>query len=168
MATGLPKSKKSMTPRAERREALDTRREHLDREHEILHRIHGALRFPATPGRPVTELRDAIDLLASWVGIDSTTGREAAFLEALRAARAPVVAVNDGVIRALGESEELGRYIVLEDAYGNRFTYAGLGSLMNVPPVPRRHEVLVRPSRSRLAHITHLHGCRSTPWAACR
>ncbi len=40
---------------------------------------------------------------------------------------APVVAVNDGVIKKMGKSRKLGRYIVLEDAYGNRFTYAKLG-----------------------------------------
>jgi Transglycosylase SLT domain len=43
---------------------------------------------------------------------------------------APVVAVNDGVIRKLGRSERLGSYVVLEDTYGNRFTYAELGQLV--------------------------------------
>jgi murein DD-endopeptidase MepM/ murein hydrolase activator NlpD len=42
----------------------------------------------------------------------------------------PVVAVNDGVVRKLGKSKRLGRYLVLEDAYGNRFTYAELGSFV--------------------------------------
>src|SRR5690606_33303515 len=36
--------------------------------------------------------------------------------------KAPVVAVNDGVIKKIGKSKRLGKYIVLEDAYGNRFT----------------------------------------------
>ena len=43
---------------------------------------------------------------------------------------APVVAVNDGVIRKFGNSERLGNFVVLEDTYGNRFTYAELGSLI--------------------------------------
>jgi len=43
---------------------------------------------------------------------------------------APVVAVNDGVIVKLGNSEKLGRYVVLRDAYGNRYTYAELGRLV--------------------------------------
>jgi Transglycosylase SLT domain/Peptidase family M23 len=43
---------------------------------------------------------------------------------------APVVAVNDGVIAKRGRSERLGRFVVLRDAYGNRYTYAGLGSLV--------------------------------------
>jgi hypothetical protein len=44
-------------------------------------------------------------------------------------AGAPVVAVNDGTIRKLGRSPKLGRFIVLEDTYGNRYTYAELGSV---------------------------------------
>jgi len=43
---------------------------------------------------------------------------------------APVVAVNDGVIREIGESPELGKYVVLEDTYGNRYTYAELGEIV--------------------------------------
>ena len=43
---------------------------------------------------------------------------------------APVVAVNDGVIRKMGHSANLGNFIVLEDTYGNRYTYAGLGKLV--------------------------------------
>ncbi|HEX6204247.1 MAG TPA: lytic murein transglycosylase [Solirubrobacterales bacterium] len=43
---------------------------------------------------------------------------------------APVVAVNDGVIRKLGRSDNLGNFVVLEDTYGNRYTYAELGSLV--------------------------------------
>jgi Transglycosylase SLT domain len=43
---------------------------------------------------------------------------------------APVVAVNDGVIRKLGSSERLGDFVVLEDTYGNRYTYAELGHLV--------------------------------------
>jgi hypothetical protein len=43
---------------------------------------------------------------------------------------AAVVAVNDGVIRKLGSSEKLGDFVVLEDTYGNRYTYAELGHLV--------------------------------------
>ena len=50
---------------------------------------------------------------------------------------APVVAVNDGVIKEIGESQQLGKYIVLQDAYGNEFTYAQLGSVSDVYPVPK-------------------------------
>jgi murein DD-endopeptidase MepM/ murein hydrolase activator NlpD len=44
---------------------------------------------------------------------------------------APVVAVNDGVIKAVGHSPKLGKFIVLEDAYGNRYTYADLGQVLH-------------------------------------
>jgi murein DD-endopeptidase MepM/ murein hydrolase activator NlpD len=54
---------------------------------------------------------------------------------------APVVAVNDGVITDMGKSKKLGRYIVLRDAYGNRFTYAQLGEVSDVYPVPKQHKL---------------------------
>jgi hypothetical protein len=50
---------------------------------------------------------------------------------------APVVAANDGVIKKIGEDDKLGRYIVLQDVYGNRYTYAGLGSVSQLYPVPK-------------------------------
>jgi membrane-bound lytic murein transglycosylase B len=42
---------------------------------------------------------------------------------------ASVVAVQDGRIMRIGDSHELGKYIVLRDVYGDLFTYAGLGSI---------------------------------------
>ena len=53
---------------------------------------------------------------------------------------APVVAVNDGVIKKSGNSAKLGNYIVLEDAYGNRYTYAELGKIV------RKHRKVVMPT----------------------
>ena len=54
---------------------------------------------------------------------------------------APVVAVNDGVIKEIGNSEKLGNYIVLQDAYGNKFTYAQLGEVSEVHPVPKERDL---------------------------
>lgn len=54
---------------------------------------------------------------------------------------APVVAVNDGVIEKVGESKRLGKFIVLRDAYGNEFTYAELGELSEVVPVPEERKL---------------------------
>jgi hypothetical protein len=51
---------------------------------------------------------------------------------------APVVAVNDGVIKKIGDNAKLGKYIVLQDAYGNQYTYAHLGSIEQSHPVPRQ------------------------------
>jgi hypothetical protein len=50
----------------------------------------------------------------------------------------PVVAVNDGVIKKIGESDELGLYVTLQDVYGNRYTYAHLGSVAKQYPVPKQ------------------------------
>jgi Transglycosylase SLT domain len=50
----------------------------------------------------------------------------------------PVVAVNDGVIKKIGENDELGLYVTLQDVYGNRYTYAHLGSVAKQYPVPRQ------------------------------
>jgi hypothetical protein len=49
----------------------------------------------------------------------------------------PVVAVNDGVIKKVGVSDKLGHYVTLQDVYGNRYTYAHLGSVAKQYPVPR-------------------------------
>jgi Transglycosylase SLT domain len=66
----------------------------------------------------------------------------------------PVVAVNDGVIRKLGHSAELGNFIVLEDTYGNRYTYAGLGKLIRnsrtvVTPAGKKKKVPVESQELR-------------------
>jgi hypothetical protein len=50
----------------------------------------------------------------------------------------PVVAVNDGVIKKIGSNRKLGRHVVLQDVYGNRYTYAHLGELSRFYPVPKR------------------------------
>jgi hypothetical protein len=54
---------------------------------------------------------------------------------------APVVAVNDGTIKRLGHNSKLGKFIVLEDSYGNKFTYAQLGRVSKVYAVPKRHKL---------------------------
>src|SRR5205807_4030047 len=50
---------------------------------------------------------------------------------------APVVAVNDGVIKKIGSDPKRGRYLVLQDVYGNQYTYNGLGEVMKAYPVPK-------------------------------
>ena len=52
---------------------------------------------------------------------------------------APVVATNDGVIKKIGENTKLGKYIVLQDVYGNRYTYTGLGQTADYYPVPKEN-----------------------------
>ena len=68
---------------------------------------------------------------------------------------APVVAVNDGTIKRIGHNSKLGNYVVLRDTYGNRFTYAQLGRVSKVYPVPKQHKLsssdfkLVTPKRDK-------------------
>jgi hypothetical protein len=57
---------------------------------------------------------------------------------------APVVAVNDGTIKKMGQSKELGKFIVLQDAYGNRYTYSHLGEVAAFHPVPREKKLGAR------------------------
>jgi hypothetical protein len=68
---------------------------------------------------------------------------------------APVIAVQDGVIAAIGESAALGHYVVLRDAYGDRYTYGHLGSVATLYPVlsPRRR----RPRRASSARAAAAH-----------
>ncbi|MBS1871267.1 MAG: lytic murein transglycosylase [Actinobacteria bacterium] len=54
-------------------------------------------------------------------------------------AGAPVIAVNDGRIVKLGRNAKLGRFVILEDVYGNRYTYSHLASLASRYPVPKTH-----------------------------
>ena len=49
----------------------------------------------------------------------------------------PVVAVQDGKIVEVGNSERLGNFVVLRDAYGNSYTYAGLKKIATKVPVPK-------------------------------
>ncbi len=51
---------------------------------------------------------------------------------------APAVAVNDGQIKTIGQNQRLGKYITLQDPYGNRYTYAGLKTTATHYPAPRQ------------------------------
>ncbi len=49
----------------------------------------------------------------------------------------PVIAVNDGKVLKVGNSAQLGRYLELQDSTGNIYTYAQLGSIPKLYPVPK-------------------------------
>jgi hypothetical protein len=61
---------------------------------------------------------------------------------------APAVAVNDGVIKKIGNSRRFGRYVVLQDVYGNRYMYARLESVAKYHPVPKEDATSKRPARA--------------------
>ncbi len=62
---------------------------------------------------------------------------ERASIEIYAQQGAPVVATNDGQIKKIGRNRRLGRYVVLQDVYGNRYTYTGLGQTATYYPVPK-------------------------------
>ena len=57
---------------------------------------------------------------------------------------APVVAVNDGRITRLGRSRKLGRYVELQDTYGNTYLYSGLERVAKTFPFPKERKVRKR------------------------
>jgi hypothetical protein len=69
------------------------------------------------------------------VAIGSTPGSTGTSIFAKQGA--PVIAVNDGKIVKIGQNATLGRYVELQDATGNIYTYSQLGSVSKTYPVPR-------------------------------
>src|SRR4051794_11436916 len=68
--------------------------------------------------------------------VNGTSGRSGISIFSRQGAR--VVAVNDGVVKKIGQSQSRGRYLVLQDVYGNQYTYSHLGSLQQYYPVPKQ------------------------------
>ncbi len=54
--------------------------------------------------------------------------------------RAPVVAVNDGRVVRIGHNRRLGNYLMLQDVYGNTYTYGRLGKVNRRYPSPKPQE----------------------------
>jgi hypothetical protein len=63
----------------------------------------------------------------------------------------PVIAVNDGKIVRIGHDKRLGRYVELQDATGNVYTYADLGSVPSKYPVPKPVHVTATQIAKQLA-----------------
>ncbi len=76
-------------------------------------------------------------------------------------AGAPVIAVQDGEVTAVGESPTLGRYVSLRDAYGNIYTYGQLGSVAALYPVlePRVDTAVA----ARISHPSSAGGVGPSP-----
>ncbi|HEY1687711.1 MAG TPA: lytic murein transglycosylase [Solirubrobacteraceae bacterium] len=74
---------------------------------------------------------------ASAAGVTRRPRRQR-FVELSAPASAPVVAVQDGKVIAIGRSRRLGRYLVLKDVFGDTYTYAGLGSIARTYTVPKQ------------------------------
>ena len=63
----------------------------------------------------------------------------------------PVIAVNDGKVIKLGYSKTLGNYVELQDATGNVYTYAHLGSISKAIPVPKAVRVTAKQIAKQLS-----------------
>ncbi|MBJ7347579.1 MAG: lytic murein transglycosylase [Thermoleophilaceae bacterium] len=61
--------------------------------------------------------------------------RDAVMIHSRRGA--PVVAVQDATVTKIGANVKLGRYIQIQDGYGNLYTYGNLGTISRLYPVPR-------------------------------
>ncbi len=69
------------------------------------------------------------------VVVESDAARKG--IEIYSKAGAPVIAVNDGKVVRMGRSKRLGRYVVLQDVYGNSYTYAHLKTVSKTYPAPK-------------------------------
>jgi hypothetical protein len=74
--------------------------------------------------------------------IESSSRRKGIKIFARRGA--PVVAVNDGRIVRVGKSRKLGRFVVLQDVYGNTYTYAHLKDVVESYPTPKKRALSKR------------------------
>ena len=52
-------------------------------------------------------------------------------------AKAPIIAVNDGKVVKIGRNKRLGKFVMLQDVYGNTYTYAHLGEVSATYPAPK-------------------------------
>ena len=75
---------------------------------------------------------------------------------------APVIAVNDGRIVRKGETKRLGRYIQLQDSYGNTYTYGHLGKVAKTYPAPKPRKT----TRKKIAAELELPSADAKPTAA--
>jgi hypothetical protein len=83
------------------------------------------------------------------IPVDSNPGAKGTSIYANQGS--PVIAVNDGKIVAMGNSATLGKFIVLQDATGNTYTYAHLGSISRTYAVPKPVKITARQIASELS-----------------
>ncbi|HKG66069.1 MAG TPA: lytic murein transglycosylase [Solirubrobacteraceae bacterium] len=82
------------------------------------------------------------------VVVESGADRRGIKIFSRRGAR--VVAVNDGKVTAIGTSKRLGRFVKLQDVYGNTYTYAHLGRVSQRYPAPKPEKVSKREIKKEL------------------
>jgi hypothetical protein len=65
----------------------------------------------------------------------------------------PVIAVNDGKVLKVGQSAQLGNYLELQDATGNVYTYAHLGSIPKMYPVPKLLHLTAKQLKAQVSSL---------------
>jgi peptidase M23-like protein len=87
------------------------------------------------------------------------TGNAAMVVEADEARRgidiysrtdAPIIAVNDGKVVKVGKNKRLGKFVMIQDVYGNTYTYANLGEVETTYPAPKDRSK--RDGKGRVEH----------------
>ena len=69
-------------------------------------------------------------------------------------AKAPVIAVNDGRVVRLGRNKRLGRFVTVQDVYGNTYTYGHLGEISATYPAPKERRRHRKPKREGPRKVT--------------
>ena len=121
-------------------------------------------RFPVA-----AQARYADDYVESLAGKKLSSGNAAIPVESDPSQKAvsiyanqnsPVIASNDGKVLAVGQNQQWGKYLQLQDANGNVYTYANLGSIPSDYPFPKAVPI----SAGQIAK--ELSGAPPTPSAA--
>ena len=68
-------------------------------------------------------------------------------------AGSPVIAVSDGKVLKVGQSSQLGKYLQLQDATGNVYTYAHLGSIPQTYPVPKLEHLTAKQLKQQVSSL---------------
>jgi len=95
----------------------------------------GASANPALPGSSAPPSPTTAAAAASGAG--GAGGGALQLVDLQSAPNATVVAAQDGRVVKVGSSRRLGKYVILQDIYGDVFTYAGLGSISSTYRLPK-------------------------------
>jgi transglycosylase-like protein with SLT domain/peptidase M23-like protein len=96
-------------------------------------------RFPihakATYAGQLTEKGNKVKTGNAAMVVESDEARRG--IEIFSREGAPIIAVNDGRVVKIGRNKRLGRFVMIQDVYGNTYTYANLGEVATTYPAPK-------------------------------
>jgi hypothetical protein len=100
-------------------------------------------RFPihtkATYAEQLTKRGNKVDQGNAAMVVESDDARRG--IQIFSRSRAAVIAVNDGRVVKIGHTKRLGRFVKLQDVYGNTYTYGNLGEVARTYPAPKDRSV---------------------------